>query len=148
DPTNADTSFLRNAIRLEGIPALERATRRDVRGPIARSARLLRQDLDRFGPAASPDLPQHAWQRVDDGYLLYLHRIPDQAFHWRLTASALRELDAPVPEAAIAAVVGLEQGRPGRRRHLGGGLLAVREREYIRIARTSPVAREGRRPSR
>ncbi|HXJ64290.1 MAG TPA: tRNA lysidine(34) synthetase TilS, partial [Actinomycetota bacterium] len=89
DPTNADTGYLRNAIRLEGLPALERATGRDVRGPIARSARLLQQDLDRFGPAVQA--ATHAWERTDDGCLLFLQRFPDEAFHARLVASVLRD---------------------------------------------------------
>ncbi len=42
DPTNRDTRRLRNALRLRGIPALERATGREIRRPIARSADLLR----------------------------------------------------------------------------------------------------------
>jgi hypothetical protein len=144
DPTNADTSHLRNALRLEAIPALERATGRDVRGPIARSARLLRQDLDRFGPAADPRVPDHAWERTEDGYLLFLRRFPDEAFHARLVAAVLRELGASVTEKRIAAVLDLDRGRPGRRRDLGAGLLAVRDREYSRLSRTSPGVPEGR----
>ena len=38
DPTNEDTDLLRNAIRKQAIPALERATRRNVRQPLARVA--------------------------------------------------------------------------------------------------------------
>jgi tRNA(Ile)-lysidine synthase len=141
DPTNADTRLLRNAIRLEVIPTLERATGRDVRGPIARSARLLQQDLDRYGPAVTPEAGAGVAERTDDGMLLFLHRFPDEAFHARLVAQVLRELEAPVSQASIDAVLDLANGRPGRRRDLGGGLLAVRDREYIRLARTSPGVR-------
>jgi tRNA(Ile)-lysidine synthase len=138
DPTNADTRLLRNSIRLEVLPTLERVSGRDVKGPIARSARLLQQDLDRYGPAVTPEAGASVAERVDDGMLLFLHRFPDEAFQARLVASLLRELGAPVSEASIQAVLSLSTGRPGRRRDLGGGLIAVREREYIRIARTSP----------
>jgi len=138
DPTNADTRFLRNAIRLEALPALERATGRDVKGPIARSANLLRRSLEEFGPGWTPDESSGVARRTDDGFLLYLNRFPDEAFQRRFVAHVLDELDAPVTEAAIAAVVDLSNGRTGRRRDLGGGLIAVREREYIRVARTSP----------
>src|SRR2546428_8489796 len=45
DPTNDDPRYaLRNAIRLEGLPALERAVGREVREPIARSAALVVAD--------------------------------------------------------------------------------------------------------
>jgi len=44
DPTNRDTKHLRNAIRLRIIPEMERATGREVKRPIARSADLLRED--------------------------------------------------------------------------------------------------------
>jgi tRNA(Ile)-lysidine synthase len=43
DPTNRDTRQLRNAVRLRVIPAIERATGREVKRPIARSADLLRR---------------------------------------------------------------------------------------------------------
>ena len=36
DPTNRDTRQLRNAVRLRVIPAIERATGREVKRPIAR----------------------------------------------------------------------------------------------------------------
>jgi tRNA(Ile)-lysidine synthase len=145
DPTNADTRYLRNAIRLEVLPALMRATGRDVKAPIARSARLLQQELDRLGSPPVPEPGSSVAQRVDDGYLLFLHRFPDESFQARLVAHLLRELQAPVTEAAIGAVLDLARGRPGRRRDLGGGLIAVRDREYIRLSRTSPGDRdEGR----
>jgi hypothetical protein len=50
----------------------------------------------------------------------------------------LRDMGADVTEASVRAVMDLSRGRPGRRRDLGGGLIAVREREYVRLARTSP----------
>jgi tRNA(Ile)-lysidine synthase len=46
DPTNRDPRFLRNAIRLQVIPALERATGRSVRATIARSSELVRSDQE------------------------------------------------------------------------------------------------------
>lgn len=137
DPTNADTRLLRNAIRLEGIPALERATGRDVKGPIARSAALLRRSLEEDA-APWADGEVGAASRTEDGVILYPQRYPDDAFQRRLIAHQLRSLDGHVTEASVDAVVDLWRGRPGRRRDLGGGLIAVREREYIRVARTSP----------
>ena len=138
DPTNRDTRFLRNAIRLEGLPALERATGRDVKGPIARSADLLRRNLEELGLPRTPDDAYATAKRTEDGWLVYPHRSPDEAHLRRLVAHLLRSMEAPVSQAAVDSVVDLVGGRPGRRRDLGGGLIAVREREYIRIGRTSP----------
>ncbi len=138
DATNADTRFLRNAIRLEGLPALERATGRDVKGPIARAARLLQRDLDRLGPPPPPEASSKDWEQVDDGYHLFLDRLAEDSLRHRVVAGLLRHLDAPVTEAAIDSVLDVANGRPGRRRDLGGGLIAVRDREYVRLSRTSP----------
>jgi tRNA(Ile)-lysidine synthase len=139
DSTNADTRFLRNALRLEGIPALERATGRDVRGPIARSADLLRRHLEEFGTPLPPDLVSaSAARKTDDGWLLYPTLLEDTGLRGRLIAHVLRSQGADVTEASVDAVVDLWKGRPGRRRDLGGGLIAVRHKEYIRVTRTSP----------
>ena len=138
DSTNADKRFLRNAVRLEVIPALERATGRDVKGPIARSADLLRRHLEEFGTPLPPDVPASAARQTDDGWLLYPELLEDAGLRGRLIPHLLRSLRGDVSEAAVDAIVDLWKGRRGRRRDLGGGLLAVREREYIRLARTSP----------
>ena len=46
DPTNADTRFLRNAVRLRGHPGLERAVGRSLSEPLVRTAAGLREDAD------------------------------------------------------------------------------------------------------
>jgi hypoxanthine phosphoribosyltransferase len=52
DPSNVDRRFLRNALRLDGLPALERAVGRPVREPLARTAALLREDADELARGA------------------------------------------------------------------------------------------------
>ena len=64
----------------------------------------------------------------------------------RVTLQALRAAGAiegaPEAEAAhVDAVLNLAAGRPGRRADLPGPLLAVRDRGYVRVSRSSPVAR-------
>jgi hypothetical protein len=44
----------------------------------------------------------------------------------------------PVSREAIEGVLDLANGRPGRRRDLPEGLKAVREKEYVRVSRSSP----------
>jgi len=135
DETNLDTSLMRNALRLRGMPALERAVNRDIVEPIARSAALLQLDeafmLRRY---------MEAWDEIDVArepgtlpaeFLSSVHpalagRLVHQALAWRI--------GRPVERAHVLAMMDLAKGRPGRRVSLPGGFTAVREREYIRIS--------------
>lgn len=139
DSTNLDTALLRNAIRIEGIPALERAVGRDVTGPLARTARLLRRDEDElerqtqslFGTLVAVE---------DDGCRLNVEGLAavGPALASRVVGRALYGVGQPPRENSVWAILDLAKGRPGRRRDLGGGLIAVRDKEYIRLSRTSP----------
>ena len=148
DPTNRDPRHLRNAIRLTVLPSIERATGREVKRTIARSADLLRADRMelyaaaihsmsevvtgprddlRFDAAALRSLPKPIASRV---VRLAVYRIME------------REDVAPWTREAVEAVLDLAAGRPGRRRDLTNGLKARREREYVSLSRTSPESRE------
>jgi tRNA(Ile)-lysidine synthase len=145
DPMNADTRYLRAAIRHEVVPMLERGTGRGVRRSIVRTAELLRADRDelyaatvsafreiadgergkdvRFDVAKLRDLPKAVASRV----------VRFGAYNLLSTDSA-----APWSKDAIEAVLDLAEGRPGRHRDLPSGLKAVREKEYVRVSRASP----------
>ncbi|MBA3363004.1 MAG: tRNA lysidine(34) synthetase TilS [Actinobacteria bacterium] len=142
DPTNADTNLLRNAIRLEGIPALERATGREIRAPLARVADEMRSiALERLPESRSP-LPAKGSVRfrrgdlIDLSVMLLEERSSTDAF--RVVRAWLKEVRLPVSREAIEAILDLANGRAGRRRDLPGGLKAVREKEYVRVSRSSP----------
>lgn len=142
DPTNADTNLLRNAIRLEGIPALERATGREIRAPLARVADEMRSiALERLPESRSP-LPAKGsvrfrrGDRIDLSVMLLEERSSTDAF--RVVRAWLKEVRLPVSREAIEAILDLANGRAGRRRDLPGGLKAVREKEYVRVSRSSP----------
>lgn len=143
DPTNADTRHLRNALRLKGIPALEQATRRELRGPMARTAELLWFVEDRWNEELESVEPA-TMRRTDDGGLIldarWLAEAPDGS-----TADALRRWLAETPLVAskemVKALLDLARGRPGRKRDLAGGLKAWRSREYVHVARSSPEHR-------
>ncbi|GIU97910.1 MAG: hypothetical protein KatS3mg013_1713 [Actinomycetota bacterium] len=144
DPMNEDRRLLRAAIRHELLPAIERAVGRDVRAPIARTADHLladREALDRAGAEAYRRVAREVAGGVvlDAGALAAL----DPAIASRVVRlAAYRSLppDAPSPWAheAIAAVLDLARGRPGRRRDLPGGLRAVRDRGAVVIG-TAPA---------
>jgi tRNA(Ile)-lysidine synthase len=139
DPTNRDTRLLRNALRLRGLPALERATGRDLKETFSRAAHLLRQDeivLSRLAAEAFDTVVTEGPQGVtlDAVGLLTLPR----AIGARVVRSAIHRLPAMATEEAIDAALDLADGRPGRRRDLPHGLKAVREREYVLLSRPSP----------
>ena len=139
DPTNLDLRFPRNAIRHVVLPTMARALGREVKEPIARSAGLLRRDadeLDRRAMAATQEL----FEEAPDGFTLpavELASLP-RALSSRVVRYGLLRLGASPDAEHIDAVLDLAAGRPGRRRHLPEGLIAVREREYVRVARPSP----------
>ncbi|MGA9161872.1 MAG: tRNA lysidine(34) synthetase TilS [Actinomycetota bacterium] len=148
DPTNRDPRNLRNAIRHQVLPAIERATRRDVRRPIARSADLLRQDRAELDGAAIDAIPavlsdREGELRLDVAALLSLPP-PVAARVVRLATYRLLGPDdaAPWGRGSVEAVLDLAEGRPGRRRDLANGSTARREREYVSLSRTSPESRE------
>lgn len=135
DPTNADPAYaLRNALRLGGIPALERALGRNVREALARSAALLVADDAELTRQAN-----EAWSDVfvdaPDGAslaaaaLLTLPRVVGS----RLVAQAIQRLGAAATRADVEAVLDLAAGRPGRRRDLSGGIRARRDRTHVHL---------------
>jgi tRNA(Ile)-lysidine synthase len=135
DPTNRDRRFLRNAIRHDVIPTLERVTRRDIRPTLARTASLLRSDADEllrqgvaaFGSIAGPH---------ERGYLIRAAELAELplAISGRVVEVAMWQSGVRPELDTILAVVDLARGRPGRRIDLPGGFTAVREREYIRLS--------------
>jgi tRNA(Ile)-lysidine synthetase-like protein len=146
DPTNADTNLLRNAIRLEGIPALERATGREIRAPLARIADEIRPIFwERPRDSRSP-LPENSSVRFQRGEWVDLsvrfleERSSSDAV--RLVRGWLKEVRLPVSKEAIDAVLDLAKGRSGRKRDLPRGLKAVRDKEYVRVSRSSPPSPE------
>jgi len=142
DPTNRSTRFLRNRVRLRAIPALERATGRSVREPLARVASLLRED--------ARELNRQAFERwgdvfdeTPDGVTLAVEGLEGlpRAIASRIVSLAIIRAGAASTAEAVDALLDLVEGRPGRRRELPDGLKAVRGREYISLSRSSPESR-------
>lgn len=138
DPSNRDTSLLRNAVRHKVIPQLERAVDREVKATLARTADNLRSDADllqRLALRAFDDL----FEEEPEGFALpaaALLSLP-QALGTRVVRTGLYRAGlAPPSSEHIDAVLDIASGRPGRRRDLPGGLLATRDREYVRVSRT------------
>jgi tRNA(Ile)-lysidine synthase len=148
DPTNADPAYaLRNALRLEGIPALERALGRNVREPLARSAALLVADdleLTRQMYAGWDEI----YDETPDGIVLDAARLLEvpRVVAARLVAQAIFRLGRSVTRSDIDGVIDLAAGRPGRRRNLTHAVAARRERVYVRLSLASSPAGASDRP--
>jgi tRNA(Ile)-lysidine synthase len=143
DETNLDPRFLRNALRSKGIPALERATGREVREPLARTAALVAEDERELGRQMYERWDDVYEETADDARLSVagLESMP-RPIARRVVAQAIFRSGVPATEADVRAVLDLAAGRPGRRRDLSSGLKARREREYVSLSRTSPESRE------
>lgn len=142
DPTNADTQLLRNAIRLVALPAIERATGRNVGPTFSRTAQLLRADAEVL------------WRYTEEHARSLVELRPDG---FRIRARALTKLPGPLASRvvrrgfqladigwtkdSIEGVVDLATGRPGRRLDLVLGSSAARDKVYVHVARTSPEQR-------
>jgi tRNA(Ile)-lysidine synthase len=137
DPTNKDTNLLRNAIRHKVLPQLERAVDREVKATLARTADNLRFDADLLQLLALKAFDD-LYEEEPDGFALpaaSLLSLP-QALGTRVVRTALYKAGlAPPSSEHIDAVLDLASGRPGRRRDLPGGLLAARDRLYVRVSR-------------
>jgi tRNA(Ile)-lysidine synthase len=141
DPSNRDQRYLRNAIRLRGLPALERATGRDVRDALARTGALLREDdaeLARLAGLAFADIavPGPRERGTVELRATALASAPP-AIAGRVVLRAAHTLGAVPTRADVEAVVDLAAGRPGRSRSLSAGLRARRAGAYVRLARPS-----------
>lgn len=136
DPTNDDRRFLRNAVRLDLLPAAARVLDRDVTGAIVRTATGLREDAEELQRQALAALPAVLDARGPDPRLRAgaLRDLPP-AIAGRVIAQAVYAAGAVCTRADVDAVRDLVVGRPGRRRHLSGGLVAHRDRTGIDLRR-------------
>jgi tRNA(Ile)-lysidine synthase len=136
DPMNEDRRHLRVALRLEGIPALERATGREVKRPLARTASLLRPLWEAIDEPISSS-GQSLGRRTDPGFEFDASTLSSLSAATGPDAvrRVLYDLGIAVTQAHIDAVLDLASGRPGRRRDLADGVTARRTRTHVVIER-------------
>jgi tRNA(Ile)-lysidine synthase len=139
DPMNRDPAYMRAAVRHRIIPQLERGLGRNVRATLARTASLLGRDAELLNQLAL-DAERETVVRDGSHTLISAGTLRDlpRPLSSRIARRALRALGA-VPEAGhVDSVVDLAAARPGRTVTLPAGLLARRERGYVRLSRPSP----------
>jgi len=137
DPMNDDTRFLRVAIRVQGLPALERAAGRALIDPIARTAEGLREDAEELRRQAV-DAHERIVTPTPEGADLDAVALLDlpRAVGGRVVAQAVYGAGAVCDRADVGAVYDLAAGRPGRRRDLSDGVKARRGRHSVHLVRS------------
>jgi tRNA(Ile)-lysidine synthase len=136
DPTNDDTSFLRNALRWEAIPAIERATDRNVIPTFARTGRLIDQETQALDELASEHVDR-VYRARPDGFALGAKPLLDipAAFAGKVVRRAFQRAEVGWDEASIDRILDLAAGRPGRRADLVAGSSARRDRTFVIVER-------------
>ena len=141
DPTNTDRRLLRNAIRLDVLPELERATGRNAKASIVRTAGLLREDrgeLEAESARLYRAIVSEEGNRLafDAEALAGLSRaLAGRVVRLAAYRAMSGDWAAPWSRETIDAVVDLAAGRPGRKRDLPGGSRARRDRTHVVIER-------------
>jgi tRNA(Ile)-lysidine synthase len=132
DPTNRDTHLLRNAIRLQAIPAIERATGRSVIETFARTADLQAAEEQALDAIAAEHLDD-VWEPIDDGFAVRvrpLAALPAGLAPW-VVRRCFQRADVGWDKDAIERVLDLAAGRPARRVDLTAGTKARRDRTRV-----------------
>ncbi len=149
DPTNRDTRLLRNALRLRGLPGLERSVGRSLRDPLVRTAAGLREDADELQRQTDAVLGDVFEETPEGADLLAVGLLGrPRAIAGRIVAHAVYAIGTTCDRADVLAVLDLAAGRPGRRRDLSSGSTARRGREYVHLSRPSPDGNQPPRPGK
>ncbi len=142
DPMNEDRAYMRAGIRYDVLPVLEAATGRGVKRAIARTAENLRADraeLDRQALAALAGVVSGKGTDEVRFDAAGLRALPEPIAHRVVRLAVYNVLSsgwaAPWSREAIAAVLDLARGRPGRKRDLPEGRIARRDRSHVVVAR-------------
>jgi tRNA(Ile)-lysidine synthase len=136
DPTNEDTRLLRNALRLEAIPAIERATNRSVIPTFARAGTLIERETRALYELAAEHVDR-VYRARPDGFALVAEPLLDipMALATRVVRRAFQRADVGWDQASIDRILDLAAGRPGRRADLVAGSSARRDRTFVIVER-------------
>jgi len=137
DPHNADPRFTRSRVRHEVMPLLERELGPGVAETLARTAALLRPDMEALDRMAAE---QHAALASAEGLPLdRLHRLDEAVASrvLRLAALAAGAIDAELFHVHVRALVDLAAGEVVGQVQLPGRVTAYREAGRLRFRRTA-----------
>jgi tRNA(Ile)-lysidine synthase len=141
DPMNDDRRYLRNAIRHDVLPDIERLTGRSATAAIARTADLLRADrreleTESFRAFDRIVAEEAGLVRFDAPELTRLSPVlAGRVIRMAVYTTLSSDWAAPWSRDAIEAILDLARGRPGRTRDLPEGRHARRTRTHVEIER-------------
>ncbi len=140
DATNEDPAYLRSAIRGRVLPAIERATGREVRATLARTAALLAEDADLLAATAEAAATEVLWRDGEDVVLgaAALAALPAPVAG-RIAVRAIREAGADPTARGADRVRSLASARPGTSVSVAPGLRGLRGRAEVRLSRAARV---------
>jgi tRNA(Ile)-lysidine synthase len=155
DPMNDELARLRVSVRTRLLPMTEKALGRNVREAIARTGSHLRADADLLESMTASLAAGIGWDGVLEwprrgrkvigptahGYELEVEPLEDlpPSISNRLVRMVLYKLGIRPEASHVEAVLSLIVARPGARAALPDGLIAKREKGYVRLSRPSPA---------
>ena len=145
DVTNEDTDLLRNAIRHEVIPAIERVTGRRVTETFARTADLQADASHALYELAKGHVDE-VYREVPDGFAVLarpLVALTPGLAAW-VARRCFQRAGVGWDKPAIERILDLAHGRPGRKADLVAGSKAVRDRTRVLVTATVHVPRAPR----
>jgi len=143
DPMNEDPRFMRVSIRTRVIPEVERGLGRGVRGTLARTAALLREDAEFLEGLAAEAVAGNVEAHPSGAVLLRADSLAGlpRPISSRLVRRLLLGLGVAAEAAHVQGILDLAAGRGGRAVSLPGGLRGRMSGEYVRLSRPSPGPR-------
>jgi tRNA(Ile)-lysidine synthase len=132
DPTNEDTALLRNAIRAEVIPTIERATGRAVVETFARTADL-QADASHALYELAAGYIDDVYRETPDGFAVLARPllVMSPGLSSWVVRRCFHRADVGWDKPGIERVLDLARGRPGRRADIIGGTTARRDRDRV-----------------
>ncbi len=142
DATNADLSILRNRVRHRVLPVLERELNPAVRGALARTAEVLREEDAYLEAQAAHQL---AMSRAATAHALRIEalRAVPVAIRRRVLRRWLLQLGVPPPRLTyeiLEKVRSILEGNGGRRMDAGDGWVVIRRDATLEAVRKTEVA--------
>lgn len=138
DSSNLDTRFLRNRIRLDLLPKLEKEYNQSVRRTLLQTAAIL-DDEDKLLGKITGIAYRDIVRKEEDILFLSLSGFSQQpvAIQRRILDRICWTLKSKPSYKKIESLVALARSQNRKEIHLSSGLRAVRETEYIRFFRPS-----------
>jgi tRNA(Ile)-lysidine synthase len=144
DETNSDPSYLRNKIRLELIPTLEKGYNRNVVDALSRAARVLQEEEEYLSERARETAAQVAQRETGDGLEMSraAYAASSPVLRRRLIMDVARKLSDSVPRLTLASIESADalcvKGRTGTGMSICDDVQLIVEHDRVLFRKLSP----------